>query len=322
MKIGFFLLAITLSGFAFSQDKPAVSDSLKTDSIPKDTIIHYWKNKFIFGSNGSQTSFVNWSAGGRNNVSVLGFIDASMVYTKKNIKWSNDFKFALGGLKYTDSVGKSQGLQKTDDKIDINSTFGYKFKKYWFYTATTGFKTQSLNGFNFPNDSVRISGWLAPAYLNLSIGIEYAPKETFNVYLSPIAGKTTLVMDQQLANQGAFGVTKAETNDLGQITVLGKNVRHEFGAYLRFKYQKEIVKNVELKTKAEFFSNYIKNPQNIDVNIENIFVFKVNKWLSSSLQWNLLYDDDITIRDRFGNTGPRLQFKSVFGLGISFTLKN
>ncbi len=322
MRYFVLLLISLLSNVLLSQEKQATADTLKLDSIPKDTVIKYWKNKCIFGTNGSQTSFVNWSAGGRNNISVLGFVDASLVYKKKNIKWSNDLKFSLGGLKYTDSVGLKSRLQKTDDKIDVNSTFGYKFKKNFYYTVTTGFKTQSLNGFNFPNDSVRISGWLAPAYINLSIGIEYAPKETFNVYLSPVAGKTTLVMDQQLANQGAFGVTRADTNALGQITTFGKNIRHEFGAYFRFKFQKEIIKNVEMKTKAELFSNYIKNPQNIDVNVENIFVFKVNKYMSSSIQWNIIYDDDIKIKDRYGNIGPRLQFKSVFGLGVSFTLKN
>ena len=168
-----------------------------------------WKFKSIFGLNGSQTSFVNWAAGGRNNVSVLGFIDASLKYNKQNVKWDNDLKFALGGLKYIDSTGKQQGMQKTDDKIDLASTFGYRFKKHWYYTLTAGFKTQSLNGFNFPNDSVKISTFMAPGYLSISLGIEYAPKESFNLYFSPLAGKTTIVRDQTLANEGAFGVDKA-----------------------------------------------------------------------------------------------------------------
>lgn len=317
MKRSLLLLLIFLHSFGFAQtDSTEVADT--TVLLPESP----WTLKSLFGVNGTQTSFVNWAAGGRNNVSVLGFIDASASYKKNNLKWENDFKFALGGLKYIDSTGKRDGLQKTDDKIDLSSTFGYEFKKTWFYTATTGFRTQSLDGYNFPNDSVRISTFLAPAYVNLSLGIEYAPKESFNMYLSPLAGKMTIVNDQVLADAGAFGVEKAILDTNGTVLTQGKRIRNEFGAYFRMKFQKEIMKNIEMKTRLELFSNYLNNPENIDVNLENIFTFKVNKWFSASLQWNLQYDDDIQIRDSKGNSGPRTQFKSVLGLGISYTMTN
>ncbi len=291
--------------------------SLDSSEPPKP-----WTIKSLFGLNGTQTTFVNWAAGGRSNISVLNFIETSANYQKKAIKWQNEFKFALGGLLYVDSTGNREGLQKTDDKIDLASTFGYEFEKKWFYTVTAGFKTQSLNGFSFPNDSVRISKFMAPAYINLSLGVEYAPKDYFNMYLSPLAGKTTIVNDEVLSNEGAFGVQAAIRDTNGFVLTAGKRVRHEFGAYFRVKFQKEIVKNIEMKTRLELFSNYLNNPQNIDVNAENIFTFKVNGWFSASLQWNVQYDDDIDIRDAKGNTGPRTQFKSVLGLGISYTLAN
>ncbi|MES2555086.1 MAG: DUF3078 domain-containing protein [Bacteroidota bacterium] len=291
--------------------------SLDSSEPPKN-----WDLKTIFGVNGTQTSFVNWAAGGRNNVSGLGFIEATANYQKGALKWQNELKFALGGLRYIDSIGNKEGLQKTDDRIDLSSTFGYEFKKTWFYTAAAGFKTQSLDGFTFPNDSVRISGFMAPAYVNLSLGIEYAPKDFFNVYLSPLAAKITIVNDEVLSNAGAFGVEAAIRDTNGFILTAGKRVRYEFGAYFRMKFQKEIMKNIELKTRLELFSNYLNNPQNIDVNAESIFTFKVNSWFSASLQWNLQYDDDIDIRDSKGNIGPRTQFKSVLGLGISYTLAN
>lgn len=297
-------------------DTIPVKDSL----LKKDTT--YWHYKSIFGINGTQTSFVNWSAGGRNNVSALAFIDFSLKYQKENIKWINEVKVALGGLKFIDSTGMKQGMQKTDDRIDLASTYGYEFKKKWFYTVTTGFKTQFLDGFNFPNDSVRVSTFMAPGYFNFAFGIEYAPKKSVNVFLSPVAAKITFVRDTALANAGAFGVEKAIYDNFGTLIKAGQKVRNEFGAYFRFKFQKEIVKNIEMTSRLELFSNYMKNPQNIDVNAECIFLFKVNKWFSSSLQWNLLYDDDIKIRDKNGKEGPRTQFKSIIGLGIAYTVKN
>ena len=45
----------------------------------------------------------------------------------------------------------------------------------------------------------------------------------------------------------------------------------------------------------------------------------VNSWLSAKLTTNLIYDDNITIKDSDGNPlGPRTQFKEMFGLGLAF----
>ncbi len=277
----------------------------------------------LFGINGSQSSFVNWAAGGRNNVALLGFLDATATYRKNNFKWNNDLKLALGGVRFIDKqAGTGNQLQKTDDRIDVATSLGYEFQKKWFYTFVGGFKTQMLEGFIFPNDSVRASKFLAPGYVSSALGIEFAPKPSFNFFLSPFAAKYTIVNDETLANLGAFGVEKAVYNSTGDLIQAGKRFRSEYGSYLKIRFNKEIAKNVEMKSRLELFSNYVNNPQNIDVNAEVIFTFKVNKWFSSSLQWNLLYDDDIDVMDNSGRSGPRTQFKSVLGIGVAFTLKN
>lgn len=294
------------------------------DTIPMNSILtdsSYWTSKMLFGINGSQSSFINWAAGGRNNISLMGFLDGSATYRKGNVKWNSDLKLALGGLKFIDG-GAGNSLQKTDDRIDVATSLGYEFKNKWFYTLVGGFKTQMLDGYVFPNDSVRASTFMAPAYANFALGIEYAPSPNFNVFISPLAAKLTIVNDQVLANAGAFGVEEAITDTLGNVLTPGKRLRSEYGAYIKVRYSKELAKNIEMKSRLELFSNYIDHPQNIDVNAEVIFTFKVNEWLSSSLQWNLIYDDDIDVMDAKGRTGPRTQFKSVLGLGVAFTLKN
>lgn len=323
MKITLLLTFVLFFGGLNAQEAyEKLRNDLKKGVELDSTAPKYWNINSIFGINGSQTAFVNWAAGGRNNVSALGFVDFSAIYQRRHLKWTNDVKLALGGILYTDSTGKKKGLQKTDDRIDVATSLGYEFKKSWFFTAIGGFRTQSLSGYNFPNDSVRISKFLAPGYVNLSLGIEYAPKDYFNVYISPLAYKLTIVNDEVLSNDGAFGVTAAKRDTLGNVLTPGKHIRNEIGAYFRIRFQKEIMKNIDLKTRLELFSNYIHNPQNIDVNFENIFAFKINKWFSASLQWNLIYDDDINILDSKGGFGPRTQFKSVLGLGISYTLAN
>ena len=281
-----------------------------------------WKLKATYGLNGTQSSFVNWAAGGRNNISALGYIEASAKYSKDKINWDTDLGLSLGGMMYI-GKGESDGLQKTDDRIDFASKVGYKLKEHWYFSALVGFKSQFMDGFSFPNDSVRVSKFMAPGYGNLSLGIDYVPNKNFSLFISPLSAKLTFVQDEVLSNAGAFGVTGAVYEETtGDVISNGKRFRGEFGAYLKAQYNKTIAKNMELKSKLELFSNYLKNPQNIDVNAEIIMNFKVNNWFSASINWLLIYDDDIKITDRDGNVGPRTQFKSVIGLGVSYTMRN
>jgi hypothetical protein len=280
-----------------------------------------WHLKAQYTLNGTQTSFVNWNAGGRNNLSLLAGVIANAYYKKKHLSWTNDLSIALGGLQYIEK-DSDEGLQKTDDRIDLSSNLGYKLKERYYFSFIGGLKTQMLDGFSFPNDSVRVSTFMAPGYVNMALGIDYIKDDNFSVFTSPLAGKLTIVNDELLRNAGAFGVQGAVYDGLGNVITEGKRLRGEFGAYVKVKYNQTLAKNIDLKSKLELFSNYLDDPQNIDVNAEALFNFKVNSWFSASLQWTLIYDDDIDIRDAKGNIGPRTQFKSVIGLGISYKMEN
>lgn len=312
----YFLLALTLSVSAISFSQDAADSTSQEDE-------RRWLLKSIYGLNGTNSSFVNWNAGGRNNISLLGFVSATAVYDNPIFDWDNTLDLALGGLQYLD--GSGEGLQKTDDRIELSSKIGYRLQqhRHYYLSFIGGFRTQFLDGFNFPNDSVRVSTFMAPGYVNLALGIDYKPSDNFSVFLSPIASKMTFVRDQNLANAGAFGVEPGVFDSItGTYTTLGRQFRPELGAYFRMNYNREIAKNIEMKTKLELFSNYLDRPQNIDVNADVLFNFKVNSWFSASANFTLIYDHDILITDSDGNTGPRTQFKSVLGVGVSYTMKN
>ncbi len=274
----------------------------------QDTVRN-WKIKSLYTLNGTQNSFVNWNAGGRNNFSMIASIGASALFTKRNLKWSNDLGIALGGIMYLDKKNGNT-IQKTDDRLDLSSACGVKFSNYYYTSINIGFRTQMADGFNYPNDSLKVSTFMAPGYLNLALGIDYIKSDKFSVFASLFAAKSTFVIDDSLASIGAFGVEK------------GSHYRQEYGAYFKMKYERTLAKNIEMKSKLELFSNYLNNPQNIDVNAELLLIFRVNSLFTASAQWNLIYDDDINIRDVNGGFGPRTQFKSVLGIGISYKLNN
>ena len=63
-----------------------ISLTFFTVSNAQDTLVEKsnWKTQATFGLNGTQSSFFNWSAGGRNNISLLSFIESSANYAKND----------------------------------------------------------------------------------------------------------------------------------------------------------------------------------------------------------------------------------------------
>lgn len=156
--------------------------------------------------------------------------------------------------------------------------------------------------------------------------MDYKPDDNFSFFVSPVTGKITIVNNKTLADAGAFGVEEALFDTAGVQTAAGKKIRYEFGALVSLKFKKEVAKNITLSTKADFFSNYFKTPQNIDVNWDVLIGMKVNKYISASISTTLIYDHDtpVPIYDDVNGilvqtgTGPRTQFKEVFAIGFSF----
>ena len=186
---------------------------LITTELP-DTI-SYWSKENKVGLDISQITFVNWNAGGNNSIS--GLIKGQFIrtYTRENIHWKNELI-----MRYGINKQESQEVRKTDDQFAFNSTFGYKRDTIsnWYYAGKFNFNTQFANGYAYPNIDLAISRPFAPAYTFLGIGAEYSRKDlNLNFYLSPLTQKTTMVFDQRLADQGAFGVEKAIYDEFGNL---------------------------------------------------------------------------------------------------------
>jgi hypothetical protein len=290
-------------------------------TVSKDTVTG-WKTGGILGLNISQASFTNWAAGGQNTVAISGLVNLFAKYKSEKDSWDSMLDLGYGLLKQ----GKDADFIKTDDKVDFTSKYGRKASSKWYYAGLVNFKTQMTAGYNYPNDSVKISDLLAPAYVLAAIGMDYKPSDRLTAFIAPITSKNTIVNNELLANAGAFGVQKAVYDSEGNIVTPGKKSRSEVGGYLRMVYQQTFFKDksVSIISKLDLFSNYKQNPQNIDVSWETIIALKVNKYITTTITSHLLYDNDIAIavdRNDDGITdgsGPRTQFKEVIGVGFNY----
>ena len=242
------VVLLTAGYSAFSQTTDA-EKQLRSQNA--DTTLG-WKKGAAINVGLSQASLTNWAAGGQNSFSANGLVSLFANYKASNYTWSNSLDLGYGFLQQ----GKSGKFIKTDDKIDFTSIYGRKASKNWYYSGLLNFKTQMTDGFNYPNDSVVISKFLAPGYLIGAIGMEYKPNDNFSVFIAPLTSKSTFVSDQKLADAGSFGVDKATYDGAGVLLTKGKQFRSEFGGYLRMLYKKNLMENVLFQTKLDLFTNY------------------------------------------------------------------
>jgi hypothetical protein len=288
---------LLLPGFTYSQITET-EKHLKT--VETDTIVG-WKTGIVTGINLAQTALVNWSAGGESSVAFNGMLSTFANYKDTTSEWVNTLDIGYGLMQQ----GANGKFIKTDDRFDLLSKYGVKAFSKFNYAILANFKTQFAPGYNYPNDSVKISGLLAPAYLLAAVGLNYVPDSYFNAFLAPFTGKMTIVNDNALSASGAYGVEP------------GKKLKGEFGGYARIVYSRsdfksEILKNVALTSKLDLFSNYLKNPQNIVFNWENQLALKVNKYISATINTHLMYDANI----RVNGAKAKLQFKEILGIGF------
>lgn len=322
------LLLCTSNNFA-----QIIQTTLSPNQVPKPP--SNWTEKNQLGFDLSQIAFVNWSAGGTSSISGLFKGEFSRTYLKGNNKWFNELimKYGLNKQEETET-------RKTDDAIQFNSTYGFRkdTASNWYYSAKFNFNTQFTNGYNYPNRDVPISRPFAPAYVFLGAGAENSNKEknrTF--YFSPITLKTTLVLDQDLANQGSFGVKKAiyapDPSDPTQQILIkeGQKVKAEFGILFTAYNKSEIYKNVFYENRLSLYTDYLNRFGNVDIDYDTRLDLVVNAYVKANIGVHLIYDDDIknkkdVVDPTTGSKtqiteGPKMQLRQVLGVGLVYAFK-
>lgn len=294
---------------------------------PKENIIDILNERFSFhgnyGLNINQLALSNWAAGGENAWTGKAFANFALIYHKKRFEQKLVGAFAFGISRFGD-----KRIEKQDDKIDLTYSLSLDSKTQWNISAVATFNTQFANGYKYPNDSTIISTFFAPAYLTVSAGYSYKTKdEHLQVFMSPLAGKVTFVMNQELADKGAFGVKKGYYNQ-DSIWIPGENIAPAIGINIIINYKQPISKSINYTTMLNTFYNYLERRDDdrlrLDVNWENTIHFTITKFLSTILFVHLKYDHNTTFPKYEEIEGvqtvvdnvPKLQFKESIGIAF------
>lgn len=312
------LLATTANAQEDKTERDAAAAQMQTKT-EADSAGKLWTRGGVLQLNMSQVSLTNWAAGGFSSVSGIAQFNGFANRKKGKHAWDNSVALAYGLL-----AQDGQDAVKTDDRIELNSKYGYELTKAWYLAALAQFKTQFTEGKDAATGA-KISDLMAPGYLILGLGMDYKPNDHFSAFISPATAKFTFVGDQGLADAGAFGVDAATFDAQGVKLTDGANSLFEFGGYVKMMYTRDLATNINFLTRADFFSNYLRDPQNIDVNWETLFTFKVNSWFAATLSTMLIYDHDTQIMKPWQDTdllyvGKGTQFKETIGLGVTIKL--
>ncbi len=303
------ILFVSFYSECFAQDqtvKGLQSDASQSiDKKGKIDSSKIWNTGGLFNLNIGQGTQSNWAAGGDDfSFSVNSYLGLYGFYKKGKYSWDNTLEMNYGLINTT-----SIGTRKNDDRFDLLSKGGYALTKNLNLSGLLNFHSQFAKGYSYDKDGSKtlLSDFLSPGYVLLGLGLDYKPVEGLSIFVSPITSRWTIVNNDTLSAHGAYGVDSSQ------------KVRNEIGAFASIDYLKKITKTILYKGRLDLFSNYEHNPQNVDVNMTNMFQADISKVLSVSLNINLIYDDDVK---QFGPNGdsPALQFQSVLGVGLAVKL--
>lgn len=256
---------------------------------------------YISGRNAlqfNQTAFSNWMAGGVNSYALNANVEYEFNLTKNRHIWDTRIALVYGIMR-----NEGEDYRKTNDVIDLSSSYGYEMVNKFYLTGAVSFKSQFSEGFDHNVEPKKyISNFMAPGYFQFGLGVDYRPSDNFQAYFHPFTSKFTFVLDPELQTAGNYGLKED-----------GDSFVYEFGAFFGARYKLTLMENITFDNRLGVYSNYLENPQNMTVAYQGVLDLKVNKLISAQATINLFYDE---------NQIKRTQAKQTLGVGLAYKFDN
>lgn len=319
------LITILLGGtMAFAQSdavsKAAADAAAELSQAPTEELSQpkpdYWKSSVKINLGYNTTSLRNWAAGGYNTSNLTTSLDAQANYSKDLTSWNNRLQFDYGFLTSDDKKGI---IQKSNDRIYFESKWAYKTASgsLFNYTASFNFRSQFTNTpekYELVNEvwteqGIK-SGFFAPAYTDIALGIQWKPSSWFDVNIAPLTGGFTIVTNPVLRQN--YGM-KANANGTYDSALF------QFGAQVKANLKVVINENFTYETQGVVFTDYLHEPY-FRVNWDNSINWQLSRFVAFSFKTWLISDPNVTITLDDGSTKKRgVQFKDFISFNFTYT---
>lgn len=273
---------------------------IEADITPKK-----WLHRFDASIQFSQAYISpNWYQGGNNNLNMIGQLLYNVKLNQKffpKILFETTIQYKLAMNSAPDDSIHS--LNITEDLFQINSTFGYKAARRWYYSANLMFKTQLFN--SYPTNSREMKAALmSPGELNVGLGMTYNYTNqkktfTFGASISPLSWnlKTCLSDDVNETNYGLDA---------------GRRTKNKIGSSAECTLQWKIAYNIIYNSRLFLFTDYDYAYGDWEHTID----FNINRYLSTRLYVHMRYDTSTPAIEN--SSWHKFQFKEIFSFGFSY----
>jgi hypothetical protein len=262
----------------------------------------------------SQAAFnEEWTGGGTSNyaVNLVGSYDFN--YKKGKLLWDNRIMADFGITKTRDQ----EFTRKTNDRLELNSILGKQINESkWFYSYFLNLRTQFAPGYEFGEDEdgneirTETTKLFSPAYLQTGPGLLWKDSDNLKVNISPATARLIFVSND-FTNVGNDPVAIMAFNDAGGYFGVEANEtsRFELGASLNGYAKFSPLENVTLENILNLYSNYLEDPQNVDIDYTLNLIMKVNKYITANATLQAIYDD---------NAVKGFQIREALGIGVTY----
>ena len=251
-----------------------------------------WKHVAVGALNLTQVSFSNWAQGGDNALAWATTLDGNSENNQEKTDWTNSYKLAFGQTK----IGDNQ-IQKTDDKIDLETVLTYKIGAYVNPYAAATFKSQFAEGYMYiDTGKTAVSKFMDPGYITQSVGAGYQPFPELKTRLGTAVREIVTSQFNSYADNPA-------TPRIEKTSIEG-------GLESSTDIVWTLADNLLFTSKIELFDAFTKFDQ-IIVHSDNTIAAKVSKYVSVNLNVQLINEKDVT---------PRTQVKQSLAMGLSYAI--
>jgi len=264
----------------------------------KDTL---WRKAFQTGLNINQGSFSsNWKGGGVNSFALAAFFKGRAYYENKKLSWDNTLDLEYGDVN-TSGIGNRKG----NDRIFLDSKYGYSIGKTMGLFGSLNFLSQFAPGYNYTTNSMgnpiaqRQSSFLAPGYFTESLGLDYKPNSWFDIRWGIATLRQTVVSDTSLHQwvPSNYGVA------------IGKTVRNQVGSDIVATLNKDLAKNLHAKAIFSLFTDY-SDPGVMVPRLDLALTSSILKYVNVNFGATVFYDQ---------TQDYKIQSNEVLSVGIVYT---
>ena len=296
MRKNYFILLLLVAPLSiFAQDEAEKEET--PDGWHKAGNISLLFNQAAFNA--------EWTGGGTSNYAANLTLNYDFNYKQGKLLWDNRIMADYGITKTKDQ----EFTRKTNDRLEFNSLLGRQINESnWYYSLFLNFKTQFTSGYEYFEDTMgnearlETTKFMSPGYLQFGPGMLWKKNENLKVNIAPATARLIFVDDVFTTTLGYmdgdyFGVDA------------GESTRFEFGAAISGYAKFNAMENISIENVLNLYSNYLEDPQNIDIDYTLNVVMTVNKWISANATFQAIYDD---------NAVQGFQIREALGIGVTY----